>query len=655
MMPVKSPLKAVHAFCVECNGSGIAANSCPTEDCLLHPFRRGTVKRGSKPGPVLKAIRKYCQSCMGGERAEVERCTAGEKCLLYPFRKGRNPNRAKREARPLSDAQKAALFKGKNMPEMGTSSKPRAKPRKDRPWNNNCCRICDNLQDQKCIAEGLGDEPCLKWLRPHECNQDCEPCPSYIVIGTRAKEAREKAASDKKVCEKLKELQKPVPEKLVQKGQERPYEKILELLDIEPGLSRVQLQKRLEHSYEDLQHILDIMVEAGEIKMQAPTRKGEVARYMLTRACLMDRIIEQVQKGVDNYKGLSEVLGKDKGQLKPAVRQLISARRLKWMDGYMGRLEIPGAKKKEKPAPVEEKCPDLGGPKCPCEDVRGCSDAAPMMAERELKAAKEREEHEGPCRTCSSLEPYPADKDGKERGKCINRKATAFGRVIRGIDQVRKGCWSRKIEAPEELVCCVCGKEADGRHTDNKLYCWKHLGEVSDGKKPSLKKAKKQPCEICGRPVLMMSEDPDKVGGGFGGPGLKEGLHYSHDRCERAFPGLARKIAAGQAEQLPLEEVKKGVEKMLADLKAKRKKKKLRKCSECGHEIDLEKDPEGPRESKEEGWILCAPCWHKRQEAAQAAKGKAKKKAEPIAQEKKPEIRKEFVQRSLWDYEEAKA
>lgn len=49
----------------------------------------------------------------------------------------------------------------------------------------------------------------------------------------------------------------------------------------------------------------------------------------------------------------------------------------------------------------------------------------------------------GPCRTCGHADMYPADiRDGHERRRCSNHKATAYGRVIRGIDQVRaEGCY----------------------------------------------------------------------------------------------------------------------------------------------------------------------------------------------------------------------
>lgn len=42
----------------------------------------------------LKAIRKYCIECCGGQYKEVTLCTA-KNCQLYPFRGGKNPYYAK--------------------------------------------------------------------------------------------------------------------------------------------------------------------------------------------------------------------------------------------------------------------------------------------------------------------------------------------------------------------------------------------------------------------------------------------------------------------------------------------------------------------------------------------------------------------------------
>ena len=50
----------------------------------------------------LKAIRAHCLECVGGSVVEVELCTAPA-CQLYPFRSGRNPFR-----KPPSERQREA-------------------------------------------------------------------------------------------------------------------------------------------------------------------------------------------------------------------------------------------------------------------------------------------------------------------------------------------------------------------------------------------------------------------------------------------------------------------------------------------------------------------------------------------------------------------
>ena len=87
------------------------------------------------------------------------------------------------------------------------------------------------------------------------------------------------------------------------------------------------------------------------------------------------------------------------------------------------------------------------------------------------------ERSSGPCRTCHHAAEYPADKDGQERRKCTNQKATGKNRVIRGIDQVRtEGCYMAKSAAPEkskEADVIVKCRDCDHRTPDHKdkQYC----------------------------------------------------------------------------------------------------------------------------------------------------------------------------------------
>jgi hypothetical protein len=46
--------------------------------------------------PLLKVIRSFCLDCMGGNRAEVRRCTS-TRCDLYPYRMGTNPFHKRRK------------------------------------------------------------------------------------------------------------------------------------------------------------------------------------------------------------------------------------------------------------------------------------------------------------------------------------------------------------------------------------------------------------------------------------------------------------------------------------------------------------------------------------------------------------------------------
>jgi hypothetical protein len=330
---------------------------------------------------------------------------------------------------------------------------------------------------------------------------------------------------------KAEKPKKPVEE---EPASDRPYAKILQALREDLGLSLVQLRKRLKYDG-DLELILSVMIQCGELKLVKQEGKGFVPRYFIDNTSLGDRILEQVKAGVDNYRDLAKALGKDKFSLKPAVRELIKAKRLRWRPNEMGKLEIPANKHPCEPCNIctsvdhkaecaDEPCPDLGGPKCPCEDVRGCDDAAPMMLEAEQKEAEYRKQHIGPCKTCHHLETYPADKDGHPRGKCVNRKATGFGRVIRRIEQVRtEGCYEPQIGV--EPVKAEPEKKAKRQ-----------------------KKAVKFPCIICGKPVVMGSDNPEKTGSGFCGPECLSSDNYVHDACEKKYgTQLAWKIARGEA------------------------------------------------------------------------------------------------------------
>lgn len=66
----------------------------------------------------VKAIHAFCMECYGGSAREVGKCTSAPgsqyPCPLYPFRTGKNPYRTKRE---LTAEQKATMAARLNKPK----------------------------------------------------------------------------------------------------------------------------------------------------------------------------------------------------------------------------------------------------------------------------------------------------------------------------------------------------------------------------------------------------------------------------------------------------------------------------------------------------------------------------------------------------------
>jgi len=91
----RSPLAAIHRFCVECMGEqpGLIGD-CPSTGCTFYPFRHGRLEDGDG-GSRVKAIARYCRECLPAE--DPAGCTAGVSfagntpCPCWPFRTGRNP------------------------------------------------------------------------------------------------------------------------------------------------------------------------------------------------------------------------------------------------------------------------------------------------------------------------------------------------------------------------------------------------------------------------------------------------------------------------------------------------------------------------------------------------------------------------------------
>jgi len=73
------------------------------------------VRTGVKPATALKAIKEFCIECMGGDKKEVEHCTA-PKCPLFDFRFGKKPGKGEKSDKPkrvLSEETKAKMAKAR--------------------------------------------------------------------------------------------------------------------------------------------------------------------------------------------------------------------------------------------------------------------------------------------------------------------------------------------------------------------------------------------------------------------------------------------------------------------------------------------------------------------------------------------------------------
>lgn len=82
---IPSPLKSIRRTCINCAHGFKGIAECEVEDCPFYPFRMG---RGR--GRYLKAIRKRCLWCMGGQQSLVPACTERE-CPSWPYRMGHRP------------------------------------------------------------------------------------------------------------------------------------------------------------------------------------------------------------------------------------------------------------------------------------------------------------------------------------------------------------------------------------------------------------------------------------------------------------------------------------------------------------------------------------------------------------------------------------
>lgn len=97
-----SPLQAIRRYCAMCASSAQQVAECEFTDCALYPYRQGKTPRsahyrGQAPEQFspLRAIRRKCLDCMNGQPKEVRLCPSQD-CVLWPFRFGKRPATQKR-------------------------------------------------------------------------------------------------------------------------------------------------------------------------------------------------------------------------------------------------------------------------------------------------------------------------------------------------------------------------------------------------------------------------------------------------------------------------------------------------------------------------------------------------------------------------------
>ena len=106
----RTPLQAIRAFCLECDGTSYTVNDCLYPQCPFYDFRFGRLPEGRASDSVA-VIKTYChKECQAGSGSHEVLTCQGDKavlgpCPVFPFRMGKNPNKSIL----LSEERRAAL------------------------------------------------------------------------------------------------------------------------------------------------------------------------------------------------------------------------------------------------------------------------------------------------------------------------------------------------------------------------------------------------------------------------------------------------------------------------------------------------------------------------------------------------------------------
>jgi len=88
MREKSTPMRAIRAYCLTCQGKDKAlVKTCFKVDCSLHQLRLG---RKDQPGSPITKIKQRCHGCGEGTAQAIRKCEITD-CEIYQYRNGKSP------------------------------------------------------------------------------------------------------------------------------------------------------------------------------------------------------------------------------------------------------------------------------------------------------------------------------------------------------------------------------------------------------------------------------------------------------------------------------------------------------------------------------------------------------------------------------------